>query len=96
MVIDQNVVMIVVRPPIVQLVAHTETAIRVQVQIAHAEKTHTVAIAHAQAMIATLVHLAMIVAVRASANAVADQIVLEVVSQMIAKNVRAVALAKSA
>jgi hypothetical protein len=49
-----------------------------------------VAIAHAQAMIAMLVRL------RVTANAVAVQIVPEVVSPMIAKNVHAVALAKSA
>jgi hypothetical protein len=49
-----------------------------------------VAIAHAQAMIAMPVRL------RVTANAVADQIVPAVVSLMIAKNVHAVALAKSA
>jgi hypothetical protein len=65
-------------------------------QINPAEATHTVAIAHALAMIAMLVHHAMIVAVRAIANAEADQIVPAVVSPMIAKNVHAVALAKSA
>jgi hypothetical protein len=65
-------------------------------QINPAEATHTVAIAHARAMIAMLVHHAMIVAVRAIANAEADQIVPAVVSPMIAKNVHAVALAKSA
>jgi hypothetical protein len=79
---------------IAQRVVHTETAIHVhhhvQVLIVHAEKTHTVAIAHAQAMIATPVRL------RVTANAVADQIGPEVVSPMIAKNVHAVALAKSA
>ena len=50
----------------------------------------TVAIVHAQAMIATHVHL------RVTANAVAVQIVPEVVFPMIAKSVHAVALAKSA
>jgi hypothetical protein len=49
-----------------------------------------VAIVHVQAMIATLVRL------RVTANAVVVQIVPEVVSPMIAKNVHAVALAKSA
>jgi hypothetical protein len=84
---------------IVQLVVHTETAIHDQVLIVeivvhllivHVAKTHTVAIAHAQAMIATPVRL------RVTANAVAVQIVPEVASPMIAKNVHAVALAKSA
>jgi hypothetical protein len=59
-------------------------------QINPAEATHTVAIVHAQAMTATPVHL------RAIANAVVVPIVPEVVSPMIAKNVHAVALAKSA
>jgi hypothetical protein len=59
-------------------------------QINPAEATHTVAIAHARAMIATRVRL------RVTANAVAVQIVPEVVSPMIAKSVHAVALAKSA
>jgi hypothetical protein len=81
---------IVVRRVIDQPVAHTETEIPVQVPIVHAEKTHTVAIVHAQAMIA------MPVRRRVTANAVAVQIVPEVVSPMIAKNVHAVALAKSA
>jgi hypothetical protein len=58
-------------------------------QINPAEATHTVAIVHAQAMTATPVHL------RAIANAVVVPIVPEVVSPMIAKNVHAVALAKS-
>jgi hypothetical protein len=58
--------------------------------IVHVAKIRTVAIAHAQAMIATLVRL------RVTANAVADQIVPEVASPMIAKSVHAVALAKSA
>jgi hypothetical protein len=49
-----------------------------------------VAIAHARAMIAMPVRL------RVTANAVADQIVPEVVSPMIAKSVHAAALAKSA
>jgi hypothetical protein len=55
-----------------------------------------VAIVHALAMIAMLVHHAMIVAVRVTANAEVVQIVPEVVSPMSAKNVHAVALAKSA
>jgi hypothetical protein len=59
-------------------------------QINPAEATHTVAIAHARAMIATHAHL------RVTANAVADQIVPEAASPMIAKSVHAVALAKSA
>jgi hypothetical protein len=78
------------RHPIAQQVAHTETETHVQVPIVHAEKTHTVVIAHAQAMIATPVRL------RVTANAVVVQIVPEVVSPMIAKSVHAVALAKSA
>jgi hypothetical protein len=95
----QNVVMIVAQVPIDQLVVHTETAIHDQVliveivahlPIVHAEKIHMVAIVHAQAMTATPVHL------RDTANAVAVQIVPEVVSPMIAKSVHAVALAKSA
>jgi hypothetical protein len=94
MVTDQSVVMIVVRQVIDQQVVHTETAIHVhhhvQVLIVRVAKTHTVVIAHAQAMIATLVRR------RVTANAVADQIVPEVVSPMIAKSVHAVALAKSA
>jgi hypothetical protein len=65
------------------------TATRVHLPIVHAEKTLTVAIAHVLAMIAIHVRL------RVTANAVADQIVPEVASQMIAKNA-AVALAKSA
>ena len=44
----------------------------------------------------TIVHHAMIVAAHGTANAVADQIVPEVASPMIAKSVHAVALAKSA
>jgi hypothetical protein len=62
----------------------------VHLPIVHAEKTHTVAIVHAQAMIAMPARLRVI------ANAVAVQIVPEVASPMIAKNVHAVALAKSA
>jgi hypothetical protein len=110
-VIDQSVVMIVVhlvtvqpavrtvteirvhrhvQVPIAQQVVHTETAIHDPRQINPAEATHTVAIAHARAMIATHVRL------RVTANAVADQIGPEVASPMIAKNVHAVALAKSA
>jgi hypothetical protein len=64
--------------------------------IVHVAKTPTVAIAHVQVMIVMLVHRAMIAAVHATANAVADQIVPEVALPMIAKNVHAVALAKSA
>jgi hypothetical protein len=59
-------------------------------QINPAEATHTVAIAHAQAMIAMPVRL------RVTANAVADPIALVVALPMIAKSVHAVALAKSA
>jgi hypothetical protein len=65
-------------------------------QINPAEATHTVAIAHAQVMIAMPVHHAMIVVVHVTANAAVDQIALEVVSPMIVKSVHAVALAKSA
>jgi hypothetical protein len=81
---------------IVQPVVPMETVTHVQVPIVHAEATRTVAIVHALAMIAMPVHHAMIVAVRVTANAVADQIVPEVASPMIAKSVHAVALAKSA
>ncbi len=70
--------------------AVTVHATHVHLPIVRVAKTHTVAIAHAQAMIATLVRL------RVTANAVADQIVPEVASPMIAKNVHAVVLAKSA
>jgi hypothetical protein len=59
-------------------------------QINPAEATHTVAIAHAQVMTATRVRH------RVTVNAVADQIVPEVVLPMIAKNGHVVALAKSA
>jgi hypothetical protein len=59
-------------------------------QINPAEATHTVAIARALAMTATHARL------RVTANAVADQIVPEVASPMIAKSVHAVALEKSA
>jgi hypothetical protein len=90
MVIDQNAVMIVVQVLIDQPVVHMETETHVQVQIVHVAKTHMAAIAPAQAMIAMPVHL------RVTANAVAVQIVPEVVSPMIAKSVHAVALAKSA
>jgi hypothetical protein len=75
-------------------------------QINPAEATHTVAIVQRQAMIvvrqaALTVHVmidhhATIAAVHVTANAVADQIVPEVVLPMIAKSVHAVALAKSA
>jgi hypothetical protein len=59
-------------------------------QINPAEATHTVAIAHAQVMTAIRVlH-------RVTANVADVQIVPEVVFPMIAKNVHAVALAKSA
>jgi hypothetical protein len=67
-----------------------DRAIHDPLQTNPAEVTHTVAIAHVQAMIAMPVRL------RVTANAVADQIVPEVVSPMIAKSVHAVALAKSA
>jgi hypothetical protein len=91
---DQNVVTIVVQVLIVQQVVHMVTATHVRVHahlpIVHAEKTHTVAIAHAQAMIAMPVHL------HATANAAVVPIVPVVVLPMIAKNVHAVALAKSA
>jgi hypothetical protein len=99
--IDQQVVRTVIAIPvqapvhlpivvIAQQVAHTETETHVQVPIVRAEKILMVAIAHARAVIATHARL------RVTANAVADQIVPEVVSPMIAKNVHAVALAKSA
>jgi hypothetical protein len=81
---------IVVRRVIDQPVAHTETEIHVQVLIVHVAKILMVAIAHARAMIATHARL------RVTANAVAVQIVPEVVFPMIAKSVHAVALAKSA
>jgi hypothetical protein len=104
------IVEIVVQVPIAQPVVHTATAIHDQVpvhlqivgsaatvhathaqlQIAHVAKIHTVAIVHALAMTVTPVRL------RVTANAVADQIVPEVASPMIAKNVHAAALAKSA
>jgi hypothetical protein len=84
-VIAQNVVMIVVRQVIAQLVVHTETEIHDRHQT-----VVQVPIAHAQAMIAMPVRL------RVTANAEAVQIVPEVVSPMIAKSVHAVALAKSA
>jgi hypothetical protein len=94
MVTDQSVVMIVVRQVIDQQVVHTETAIHAQVlvhlPIVHVAKIHMEAIAHAQAMIA------MPVRPRVTANAAVDQIVPAVVSPMIAKNVHAAALAKSA
>ena len=75
---------------VLMVIDQNAVMIVVQVPIAHAEKIHTVAIAHAQAMIAMPVHL------RVTANAEADQIVPAVVSPMIAKSVHAVALAKSA
>jgi hypothetical protein len=110
MVIDQNVVMIVVHRVIVQPVVPMEIvtpvqalvhlqigenvvtvhATHVQVPIVLVAKIHTVAIAHAQAMIAMPVRL------RVTANAGADQIVPEAALPMIAKNVHAVVLAKSA
>jgi hypothetical protein len=89
-VIDQSVAMIVVHRVIVQQVVHTEIAIHVPVLIVRVAKTHTVVIAHAQAMIAMPVRL------RVTANAEAVQIGPEVVSPMIAKSVHVVALAKSA
>jgi hypothetical protein len=58
-------------------------------QINPAEATHTVAIAHEQAMIVMPVRL------RVTANAEADQIAPEVGSPMIAKSVHVAALAKS-
>jgi hypothetical protein len=77
-----------------------------QVPIVHAETTHSVAIAQRQAMIAvpqvaltvheTIVHHAMTAVAHVTANAVVVQIVPEVASPMIAKNVHAAALAKSA
>jgi hypothetical protein len=70
--------------------AVTVHATHVQVPIVRVVKIHTVAIVHAQAMIAMPARLRVI------ANAVAVQIVPEVASPMIAKNVHAVALAKSA
>jgi hypothetical protein len=107
---DQNVVTIVVHQVIVQPVVHTVTATHdqahAQLQIVHVEITHSVAIVRKQAMIdvpqvaptvhVTIVHHAMIVAVRVTANAVVVPIVPEVTSPMIAKSVHAVALAKSA
>jgi hypothetical protein len=75
-------------------------------QINPAEATHTVAIVQRQAMIvvrqaALTVHVmidhhATIAAVHVTSNAVVVPIVPEVASPMIAKNVHAVALAKSA
>jgi hypothetical protein len=88
--VTETHVQVPVRHPIAQQVVHTETAIHVQVPIVHVAKTHTVVIAHAQAMIAMPVRL------RVTANAVVVQIVPEVVSPMIAKSVHAVALVKSA
>jgi hypothetical protein len=96
------VIAIPVQVPIVHVVARRvdrqidamtvilDRAIHDPRQINPAEATHTVAIAHAQAMIAMPVRL------RVTANAEAVQIVPEVVSPMSAKNVHAVALAKSA
>jgi hypothetical protein len=81
---------IVVQALIAQPVVPTVIVTHVQVLIVPVAKIHTVAIAHARAMIATHVRL------RVTANAVADQIVPEVVSPMIAKSVHAAALAKSA
>jgi hypothetical protein len=69
---------------------HTETVTHAHLPIVHVAKIRTVAIAHVQAMIAMPARL------RVTANAVADQIVPEVVSPMIAKNVHVVVLAKSA
>jgi hypothetical protein len=108
--IAQSVVTIVVQVPIVQRVVHTVTAIlvraHVQLQIVHAEIIHSVAIVQRQAMIVVpqvaptvhemIDHHAMIAAVHVTANAAVVQIVPEVVLRMIAKNVHAVALAKSA
>jgi hypothetical protein len=95
-----TVIATLVQVQIAQQVVHTVTEIparhHVQAPIVPVEITHSVAIVHAQAMIAMPVHLAMIVAVRVTANAADVQIVPEVVSPMIAKNVHAVELAKSA
>jgi hypothetical protein len=108
MVTDQSVAMIDAHQVIVHVVARRvdrqidamtvilDRAIHDPRQINPAEATPTVAIAHVQVMIVMLVHRAMIAAVHATANAVADQIVPEVALPMIAKNVHAVALAKSA
>jgi len=76
--------------PVAHMVIATHVHLHVQVQIDHVAKTHTVAIAHARAM--TAIHVRL----RVTANVVDVQIVPEVVSPMIAKNVHAVALAKSA
>jgi hypothetical protein len=75
---------------VLMVIDQNAVMIVVPVLIVRVAKTHTVAIVHAQAMIA------MPVRRRVTANAVAVQIVPEVVSPMIAKNVHAVALAKSA
>jgi len=95
--IVQQVVHTVIVTPVrhrvqAQIVASAVTvhAIHAHLPIVHAEKTHTVAIAHALAMTATHVRL------RVTANAAVDQIVPEVVFPMIAKNVHAAELAKSA
>jgi hypothetical protein len=85
-----RIVEIVAQVLIVQPVVHMEAAIHVHLLIVHVAKTHTVAIGHARAMTATRVRL------HVTANVVADQIVPEVVSPMIAKSVHAVVLAKSA
>jgi len=79
--IEQQVV-----PMVTEIPVHR----RVQAQIVHVAKTHTVAIAHALVM--TVTHARH----RVTANAVDVQIVPAVVSPMIAKNVHEVALAKSA
>jgi hypothetical protein len=82
------------RVPIAQQVVPTvtETHARhhVHLQIVHVAIIHSAVIVHAQAMIAERDHL------RVTANVVDVQIVPEVGSPMIAKNVHAVALAKSA
>jgi hypothetical protein len=77
-----------------------------QLQIVHVETIHSVAIVQRQAMIDVpqvaltvhemIVHHEMIAAVHATVNAAVVPIVPEVASPMIAKNVHAVALAKSA
>jgi hypothetical protein len=82
-VIDQQVVPM-------EIVIHVHHPIVDQVLIVHVAKILMVAIVQRQAM--TEIHVRHL----ATANAVADQIVPEVVLPMIAKSVHAVALAKSA
>jgi hypothetical protein len=85
-----NVVQVRTVQQVVPTVTETHVRHHVHLQIVHVAITHSVAIAHAQAMIAERDHL------RATANAAVDQIVQEVGSPMIAKSVHAVVLAKSA